>query len=156
MNIIRGDLDDPRVRALLEHHVATSRAETGPGSAHVLDIEELKAPEILFLVAWDDDTLLGMGALKRLAPEHGEIKSMHTVQASRGIGVGRAILVHIIDVARAMGLSRLSLETGSWEYFAPARRLYMSLGFRECSPYADYVPDSNSVFMTIDLGQYRV
>src|SRR5207248_3478742 len=96
-------------------------------------------------------TLLGIGALKRLSPRHGEIKSMHTAAARRGKGAGSAMLEHIIASARACGMSRLSLETGSWDYFRPARALYARHGFRECPPFADYVPDPNSVFMTLDL-----
>ena len=151
MTIIPGDLDDPRVRALLEHHVATARAATAPGSSHALDIDGLKAPEVRFWAAWDGDALLGVGALKQLAADHGEIKSMHTVQARRQAGVGRALLLHIIDAARAMGMSRVSLETGSWEYFLPARALYERHGFQKCPPFGEYVSDPNSVFMSLDL-----
>lgn len=151
MRIIAGDLDDPHVRALLEHHVATARAETAPGSAHALDVESLKTPDVSFWAAWDGDALLAVGALKRLSNAHGEVKSMHTAQARRRKGVGTAILLHIVDAARAMGLSRLRLETGSWPYFLPARALYKRHGFVECPPFGDYVPDPNSVFMTLDL-----
>jgi putative acetyltransferase len=151
LTIAAGDLDDLRVRALLEHHVASARAATAPGSAHALDLEGLKAPTITFWAAWDGDALLGVGALKRLSSEHGEIKSMHTAQTCRRRGVGSVLLLHIIDAARAMGMSRLSLETGSWDYFAPARALYRRHGFVECPPFGDYVPDPNSVFMCREL-----
>jgi putative acetyltransferase len=96
-------------------------------------------------------SFLGMGALKRLSADHGEVKSMHTVEAMRRNGVASAMLRHIIAAARASGMARLSLETGSWDYFRPARALYRSHGFVECPPFADYVPDPNSVFMTLDL-----
>ena len=151
ITIIPGDLDDPRVHALLEHHVLTARAATALGSAHALDLEALKSPEITFWTAWDGEDLLGVGALKRLSPDHGEIKSMHTVQTSRRMGVGRAMLQHIIDAAHAMGMTRLSLETGSWPYFLPARTLYSSHGFVECEPFEAYVSDPNSIFMSLDL-----
>jgi putative acetyltransferase len=151
MTIVPGDIDDPQVRAVLEQHVTSARAATAPGSAHALDPEGLKAPEVRFWAAWDDDALLGIGALKRLSNDHGEIKSMHTVPAHRRRGVGSAILLHIVDAARIMGMSRLSLETGSWEYFAPARALYKRHGFVECSPFGEYVSDPNSVFMCRDL-----
>jgi putative acetyltransferase len=151
MTIIPGGLDDPRVRALLEHHAATARAATALGSAHALGLEGLKAPEISFWAAWDGDALLGVGALRRLSSDHGEIKSMHTAQARRRGGVGSAMLLHILDAARAMGMSRVSLETGSWEYFLPARALYESHGFRECPPFGDYVADPNSIFMSLHL-----
>lgn len=151
MTIVPGDLDDPRVRALLEHHLTSARAATAPGSAHALDLEGLKAPTIAFWTAWDGDSLLGVGALKRLSGEHGEIKSMHTARNCRRRGVGSALLLRIIDAARAMGMTRLSLETGSWDYFAPARALYRRHGFVECPPFGDYVPDPNSVFMCREL-----
>jgi putative acetyltransferase len=94
---------------------------------------------------------LGIGALKRLSADHGEVKSMHTAQSVRGRGVGSAILRYIIATARARGMSRLSLETGSWAYFRPAHALYASHGFVECPPFADYVSDPNSIFMSLDL-----
>ncbi len=148
MLIVPGDLDDPRVRALLAHHLTTARAATAPESAHALDVEGLKAPDVTFCAAWDGDALLAVGALKRLAADHGEIKSMHTAATHRRRGVARAMLLHLLDAARAMGLSRVSLETGSADYFAPARALYRRHGFAECPPFADYVDDPNSVFMT--------
>ena len=151
MTIIPGDLDDSRVRAVLEHHVTSARAATAPGSAHALDLEGLKAPDIKFWAAWDEDALLGVGALKRLSSDHGEIKSMHTAQAARRTGVGSAMLRHIVATARARGMSRLSLETGSWDHFAPARALYARHGFVECGPFAAYVLDPNSVFMTLEI-----
>ena len=151
MTIRPGGLDDPRVQALLEHHVQSARAETAVGSAHALDLGSLKSPDVEFWSAWEDDTLVGVGALKRLSHAHGEIKSMHTVQTRRRLGVGTAMLRHIIDTVRARGMTRLSLETGSWPYFQPARSLYRSHGFVECPPFGDYAPDPNSVFMTREL-----
>jgi putative acetyltransferase len=96
---------------------------------------------------------LGVGALKRLSADHGEIKSMHTAQSMRGKGAGSAMLRHIIATARVRGMSRLSLETGSWEYFRPAQAFYRRHGFVECPPFADYVLDPNSVFMSLDVRQ---
>lgn len=151
MKIVSGGLDDPRVRALLEHHARTARAQTAVGSAHALDLDDLKAADIQFWSAWDGETLLGVGALKQLSRSHGEIKSMHTAQANRRTGIGRAMLNHILNAARTMGMRRLSLETGSWDYFVAARALYRSQGFIECGPFGDYVADPNSVFMTIEL-----
>jgi putative acetyltransferase len=116
-----------------------------------LDLDGLQAAAVTFWTIWDGDMLLGMGALKRLSAHHGEVKSMHTVQSARRRGVGSAMLRHIIATARAAGMSRLSLETGSWDYFQPARALYKSYGFVECPPFDDYVPDANSVFMSLDL-----
>lgn len=151
MRIIPGDFGDQRVVDLLHIHLTSARAETEPGSAHALDLAGLQSPDISFWTIWDDQALVGVGALKRLSLEHGEVKSMHTAQAMRGRGAGRAMLQHIIASARATGLSRLSLETGTWAYFQPARALYRNQGFVECPPFADYVPDTNSVFMSLDL-----
>ena len=151
VRIIEGDLTDPRVVDLLHTHLASARAETAPGSAHASELTGLQPPDISFWTIWDDDTLLGMGALKRLSADHGEVKSMYIAQAMRRRGAGSAMLRHIIGVARAGGMSRLSLETGAWEYFRPARALYSSYGFVECQPFADYVLDPNSVFMSLDL-----
>ncbi len=151
MRIVPGDLSDPRVVNLLHTHPTTARAETGTGSAHALDLAELQSPTISLWTIWDAETIAGVGALKRLSGDHGEVKSMHTAQSMRRRGAGRAMLRHIIATARACGMVRLSLETGSWEYFRPALALYRSHGFVECPPFADYVLDPNSVFMSLDL-----
>lgn len=151
LRIASGGLDDPRVVALLHVHVATARAQTAPGSAHALDLSGLRLPGIRFWTVWEDENLLGTGALQRLSAEHGEVKSMHTAEAARRRGAGSAMLRHIIDSARADGLKRLSLETGSWEFFRPAHALYRAHGFVECGPFGGYVPDPNSVFMTLEL-----
>ena len=152
MHIVDGGLDDSRVVALLHTHLERARAETAPGSAHALDLSGLRAPDVAFWSAWEGDTVVGVGALKQLDATHGEVKSMHTAQAARGRGVGSAMLRHIIAAARARGMRRLSLETGSWPYFAPARAMYARHGFVECEPFGDYHPDRNSVFMTLALG----
>ena len=152
MQIVPGDLDNPTVVALLDYHVRTAREATAPGSSHALDVAALKAPEVSFWAAWSDTELLGVAALKRLAMDHGEIKSMHTTPAARRQGVGALLLRHLIAEARRCGMARLSLETGSWGYFEPARALYRRYGFRECPPFADYRPDPNSTFMTLELG----
>jgi len=151
MKITDGGLDDPRVQTLLRHHFHTARAETAPGSAHALDLSGMRAPDIHFWSAWEGDCVIGVGALKRLSESHGEIKSMHTEQSRRRKGVGSAMLRHIIASARQMGLSRLSLETGSWPYFNAARELYRRHGFVECSPFGNYIADPNSVFMMLEL-----
>jgi putative acetyltransferase len=148
MRFVEGNFDDPRVIALLDAHVRRARAETGRGSAHALDSSGLKAPDIRFWTAWQDNELVGMGALKTLSSDHGEIKSMHTAESARNRGMGRAVLTHIMAEAGRMGMSRLSLETGAWDYFIPARAFYRRHEFVECAPFADYKPDPNSVFMT--------
>jgi putative acetyltransferase len=148
MQFEEGNFDDPRVIALLDAHVSRARAETGRGSAHALDSSGLKTPDIRFWTVWRGETLLGMGALKTLSRDHGEIKSMHTAESARNQGAGLAMLTHIVAAAGAMGMARLSLETGAWDYFGPARAFYRRHGFVECAPFADYKPDPNSVFMT--------
>ena len=151
--IVQGDFSDPRVVDLLHLHLTSARAATGPGSAHALDLTGLQSPDISLWTIWDDETLLGVGALKRLSADHGEVKSMHTVQSVRRRGAGSAMLRHIIAAARANRMSRLSLETGSWDYFRPARAFYRRHGFVECPPFGDYVLDPNSVFMSLDLSE---
>ena len=118
-----------------------------------MDLAGLQSPDICFWTIWDDEVLLGFGALKRLSADHGEIKSMHIIKSKRGKGIGSAMLRHIMAAARAQAMSRLSLETGSWDYFRPARALYRKHGFVECAPFGGYLPDPNSVFMSLDLGK---
>jgi len=151
MLICRGDLTDPRIIVLLEQHLLRARAQTAPCSAHALDRAALQGPDISFYAAWQDLEPLGVGALKRLTDAHGEIKSMYTAEHVRRRGVASALLRHLLAEARAGGMARVSLETGSWDYFAPARALYRRHGFIDCSPFADYRPDPNSVFMTLEL-----
>jgi putative acetyltransferase len=151
MRIIQGDLSNPRVAELLRIHLTNARAETALGSAHALDATGLQSPAVSFWTIWKDETLLGFGALKELSADHGEVKSMHTAQSMRRKGAGRAMLRHIIATARARGMLRLSLETGSWDYFRPAHAFYKGHGFVECPPFADYVLDPNSIFMSLDL-----
>jgi putative acetyltransferase len=151
IKIKNGGLDDPHVQELLAYHYRTARAETAPGSAHALDLSGLKSPDIHFWSAWEGDIVVAIGALKRFSESHGEVKSMHTRESHRRKGAGGLMLRHIIESARQMGLSRLSLETGSWPYFDAAREFYRRHGFVDCSPFGSYVLDPNSVFMTLEL-----
>lgn len=151
MKIEAGELTDPRVLAMLAHHVTSARAQTAPGSAHALDLAGLKAADIAFFALWDDETLLAIGALKRLSPHEGEVKSMHTLAARRRSGAGSVMLRHLVETARRDGLHTVYLETGSWDYFQPARAFYLRHGFSECPPFGDYERDPNSVFMRLDL-----
>jgi putative acetyltransferase len=153
LDIVDGGLDDPRVVELLRVHLARARAETAPGSAHALDLTGLRAADVTFWSAWEGDVVVGVGALKRLAADHGEVKSMHTAEVARGRGVASALLRRIMAEARAAGMTRLSLETGSWPYFTPARALYARHGFAECGPFGAYRADPNSVFMTLELAE---
>ncbi len=145
------DLRGPEIRALLEEHLADMRRISPPESVHALDLDALRRPEISFWTVWEGDALLGCGALKQLDATHGEIKSMRTGREHRGKGVARFVLTHILEEARRRGYARLSLETGSQPEFEPARALYASVGFDFCGPFADYVLDPNSVFMTLTL-----
>ncbi len=124
------------------------RQITPPESIHALPIEGLRTPEVAFWSAWENGELLGCAALKELDAGHGEIKSMRTSSRHRRKGVARRLLDHIVDEAARRGYSRLSLETGAMEAFEPARQLYARAGFTLCAPFADYVEDPNSVFMT--------
>lgn len=143
------DLHGPEIAAFLEEHLDDMRAATpSPESRHALDLDRLRKPEITFWTVWDRDLLVGCGALKELAPTHGEIKSMRTAAAYWGRGVASALVSHICEEAARRGYRRLSLETGSSEFFAPARALYAKFGFVVCEPFGDYKPDPNSYFMT--------
>lgn len=142
------DLRDPRIALFLEQHIRDMRAVSPPESKHALDLDGLRHPDIRFWSAWDGEQLLGCGALKRLDARHGELKSMRSAADRRRQGIGRQMLVFIVGEARAMGLQRLSLETGAMPFFAPARALYAAHGFEPCAPFGDYRADPNSVFMT--------
>ncbi len=133
-----GELDREDVHALLSQHFAEMRAGSPPEACHVLPIDGLKVPEIRFFTLRENGILLGCGALKRLEAGHGEIKSMRTADAALGRGVGKALLDRIVTAARAEGMSRLSLETGSTQQFAAANHLYMREGFERCGPFGDY------------------
>ena len=151
INIRPGDLHDQRIVQLLRYHFGKCHEVTPPGSAHVFDVSKLKHPSVDFFAAWEGDVLLGVGAVKYFDGGWGEVKSMHTAQAARRRGVGAAILRHIIAAARAKGINRLNLETGSFAYFAPAAKLYRAHGFSDCPPFGDYKPDPNSLFLTLDF-----
>ncbi|MFE3752989.1 GNAT family N-acetyltransferase [Nocardia tengchongensis] len=148
MRIEVDDLTGPEVIGLLEAHVTEMLANSPEDSMHALDVAALRKPEITFWSAWDGGELAGCGAIKELDPAHGEIKSMRTTDAYRGRGVASQLLRHILAEAGARGYRRLSLETGSSEFYRPAVRLYERYGFEHCGPFADYAEDPHSVFMT--------
>ena len=151
MNLEVDDLSRPAIHALLNEHLQSMYELSPPESVHALDLEKLRKPEITFWSAWEGPLLLGCGALKELDPTHGEVKSMRTPNAHRRRGAGRAILSHVIGVAKSRAYERLSLETGAQAAFEPARRLYESFGFSYCGPFGDYIEDPNSAFMTLRL-----
>lgn len=145
------DLTHPAVLALLSAHLAALAEVSPPESCHALDLRGLRSPEVTVWTLWDQDQLLGCGALKALDDRHGEVKSMRTAAGHEQRGVASTILQHLIGEARARGYQHLSLETGSMAYFEPARRLYRKFGFVDCGPFADYRDDPNSVYLTLAL-----
>ena len=148
------DVDDPRrddVQALLVTHLGFAYTHTPVEHAHALDLHGLLDPAITFFSARSGGKLLAIGAIRQLEPTHGELKSMHTVQHARGRGIGRAMVFHLLAVARERGYERVSLETGTMDAFAAARALYAGAGFTECEPFGDYRPSDVSTFMTIAL-----
>ncbi|WP_299293786.1 GNAT family N-acetyltransferase [uncultured Tateyamaria sp.] len=138
----------PDVQALLLRHFDLMRASSPEESCHVMQPDALLDKGAVLFAARDGDVLLGVGALAALDVTHGELKSMHTAAEARGRGVGARILRSLVDHARAAGMQRVSLETGTAEMFAPARALYASHGFEDCAPFGDYQLDPLSVFMT--------
>ena len=151
MKIEIDDLSRPAIHELLNEHLRNMYELSPPESVHALDLDKLRSPDITFWSAWEGPLLLGCGALKELDRTHGEVKSMRTPAALRRKGAGRALLCHIIAVARARSYERLSLETGSMDAFTPAQELYQSAGFVYCGPFGEYGEDPNSVFMTLRL-----
>jgi putative acetyltransferase len=147
--------EDPRtpdIRALLARHLAHMSSQSPPENVFALDVSGLLDPAVTLYSCRRDGQLLGIGALKHLGDQHGELKSMHTAEGARGAGIGRAMLTHLIGVARDRGYRLLSLETGSMAGFAPARTLYASAGFTQCTAFAGYLPSQHSVFMSLSLG----
>jgi putative acetyltransferase len=136
---------------LMDRHTADMHAQTPPESIHMMDASALAVPEVAFFVMREEGAAIGMGAFKQLDATHAEIKSMHVLHEVRGRGLSKVMLTHLVDQAQAMGVTRLSLETGAEPIFAPARGLYERAGFTYCPPFGDYVLDPNSVFMTKTL-----
>jgi putative acetyltransferase len=145
------DLTHPDVLELLREHLTSAAAHSPPESVHALDAAALRAANVTFWSVWSGDRLAGIGALKQLDATHGELKSMRTARAHLRTGVARALLTHVMQVARERGYRRLSLETGTPEAFAPARALYESFGFVRCAPFASYRNDGFSICMTRTL-----
>src|ERR1044071_1170492 len=145
------DLRGPEISELLAEHLRCMTEVSPPESRHALNLDGLRKPDITFWSVWQDRELVGCGALKELDAEHGEIKSMRTAATHLRKGVGSFVLQHIISEAKRRGYRRLSLETGSMPYFRPAHSLYRKFEFEECAPFADYLQDPNSLFMTKEL-----
>ncbi|NMP30051.1 GNAT family N-acetyltransferase [Thalassotalea sp. M1531] len=153
MKIKIDDLSGGEVIKLLEEHLADMYATSPPESVHALDVESLKSPDITFFSGWVEDKLQGCLAIKKIDAEHIELKSMRTSNLARKSGVATKLLKHALNAAIELGYKKVSLETGSQEFFRPARTLYEKFGFTYCKPFANYKDDPHSRFMTLELGE---
>ena len=158
LHIRLDDLSDPRIAIFLEEHLQDMRATSPPESVHALDLSKLRDPSVHFWSAWLpaengtlDGTLVGTAAIKRLDADHAELKSMRTSAAFRGKGIAKRVLLHVLEQARTLGLQRLSLETGTQPFFAPAHKLYLTHGFEPCGPFDSYTLDPHSRYLTMVL-----
>ena len=145
---IEGNFDHPEVNLLLKKHFVELRAASPEGSAHVLDIPGLQVPSIKFWSLWEDDQLMGCGALKFLEKNHGEFKSIRIHDNFRGQGKGIIVINHLIKEAQKLKIKKLSIETGAGDFFISARKLFKKTGFIICEPFAHYKEDINSVYLT--------
>ena len=145
---IEGNFDHPEVSKLLKKHFIELRAASPKGSAHVLDIPGLQVSSIKFWSLWEDNQLMGCGALKFLDKNHGEFKSIRIKDNFRGKGNGIKVMNHLINEAKKLKIKKLSIETGSGTFFAPARKLFDNCGFKPCQPFAHYKKDVNSLYLT--------
>ena len=151
MKSIEGNFDNLEVNDLLKKHFIELRSVSPAGSTHVLDIDGLKDPSIKFWSLWENNKLIGSGALKFLEKGHGEFKSIRVADEFRKKGIGERIIKHLIDEAKKLEISKLSIETGAGEFFAPARKLFNKFGFKKSEPFAHYKVDPNSCYFTLDL-----
>ena len=145
---LEGNFENPKVHELLTKHFVELRAASPEGSAHVLDIPGLKEPSIKFWSLWQDENLIGCGALKFLEESHGEFKSIRIHDNFRNKGYGDLVINHLINEAKKLKIKRLSIETGAGDFFLPARKLFKKCKFDECQPFAHYKEDINSVYLT--------
>ena len=151
MKSIEGNFDNSEVNDLLKKHFIELRSVSPAGSTHVLDINGLKDQSIKFWSLWEDNKLIGCGALKFLEKKHGEFKSIRVVDEFRKKGIGERIINHLIGEAKKLKISKLSIETGSGEFFLPARNLFSKFGFKTCPPFAHYKDDPNSCYYSLNL-----
>ncbi len=145
---IEGNFNHPKVNELLKKHFIELRAASPEGSTHVLDIPGLKIPSIKFWSLWENENLVGCGALKFLNKEHGEFKSIRVHDEFRNKGNGIKVINHLIYEAKKLKIKRISIETGAGEFFEPARRLFKKCDFNPCEPFAHYKEDINSLYLT--------
>ena len=151
MKSIEGDFDNQEVDKLLKKHFVELRSVSPLGSTHVLDIEGLKDSSIKFWSMWENDQLIGCGALKFLEKDHGEFKSIRVADKFRKNGNGIKIINHLIDKAKKLNIKKISIETGAGNFFKPARELFILCGFKSCEPFAHYKEDINSLYFTKHL-----
>ena len=151
MKSIEGNFDNHDVDKLLRKHFVELRSVSPAGSTHVLDIEGLKDNSIKFWSMWENEELIGCGALKFLNKDHGEFKSIRVADKFRNMKIGQKIISHLIDRSKQLGFTKLSVETGSGEFFAPARKLFKSFGFKTCKPFAHYKEDPNSCYYSLNI-----
>ena len=145
---VEGDFDHPEVNELLKKHFVELRAASPEGSAHVLDIPGLKVTSIKFWSLWENDKLIGCGALKFLEKDHGEFKSIRVHNDYRNKGNGIKVIKHLIEEAKKLNIKRISIETGAGKFFEPARKLFQKCDFKPCEPFAHYKKDINSLYLT--------
>ncbi len=148
---IEGNFDNSEVNNLLKKHFIELRSVSPVGSTHVLDIDGLKDPSIKFWSLWENNKLVGCGALKFLEKNHGEFKSIRVADEFKKKGIGERIINHLIEEAKKLKISKLSIETGAGDFFLPARNLFSKFGFKSCPPFAHYKDDPNSCYYTLDL-----
>ena len=151
MKSIEGNFDNLEVNNLLKTHFIELRSVSPAGSTHVLDIDGLKDPSIKFWSLWESNKLVGCGALKFLEKNHGEFKSIRVADEFKKKGIGERIINHLIEEAKKLKISKLSIETGAGDFFLPARNLFSKFGFKSCPPFAHYKDDPNSCYYTLDL-----
>ena len=151
MKSIEGNFDNSEVNDLLKKHFVELRSVSPAGSTHVLDIDGLKDPSIKFWSLWENNKLIGCGALKFLEKNHGEFKSIRVADQFRKKGIGQRIINHLIEEAKKLKISKLSIETGAGDFFLPARNLFSKFGFKTCPPFAHYKDDPNSCYYTLNL-----
>ena len=154
MKSVEGNFDNSEVDKLLRKHFVELRSVSPPGSTHVLDIDGLKVPSIKFWSLWENEKIIGCGALKFLNENHGEFKSIRVVDRYRGKGYGQKIITHLIGEAKKLNIEKISIETGSGEFFKSARNLFKKFGFKKCEPFAHYKIDSNSCYMTLEINSF--
>ena len=148
LKTIEGNFENPEVNELLTKHFIELRSASPKGSTHVLDIEGLKVPSIKFWSLWNEKQIIGCGALKILEKGHGEFKSIRLHDEFRKKGNGVKLINHLIEEAKKLKISRISIETGAGEFFKPARKLFDSCGFKPCEPFAHYKKDINSIYLS--------